>query len=149
MSRNRTPLLTSRENKDVRKTLLCAERASLRKTRTRWLVLIKAWSEIRGAHQRYFFPSHFDDLISSVLVMLIIHKHSISLLVLLLITPLIVTSTSHYAPRKRVVFNRLDAPINESLLTTNAARMRVGLGPLRPRNLVIPSRAEGEYLCHV
>jgi len=77
--------------------------------------------------------------------MLIIHKHSISLLVLLLITPLI-ASTSHYAPRKRVVFNRLDAPIDESLLTTNAARMRVGLGPLRPKNLVIPSRVEGEYL---
>ncbi|KIM42992.1 hypothetical protein M413DRAFT_443809 [Hebeloma cylindrosporum] len=78
--------------------------------------------------------------------MLIIHTQSIPLLVLLLVTPFVVASTSHYTPRKRVVLNRVlnrvDVPINEGVLTTNAARMRVGLGPIRPRSLDIPSRVK-------
>jgi len=78
--------------------------------------------------------------------MLIIGQPSIPLLVLVLITPFVVASTSHHTPHKRIVLNRLDTPINESLLTTNAARMRVGLGPMRPRNLNIPSRVESEHL---
>ena len=35
-----------------------------------------------------------------------------------------------------------DAQIDVTKLTTNAARMRAGFPPLRPRNLIIPSRIQ-------
>jgi hypothetical protein len=42
-------------------------------------------------------------------------------------------------------FGRGGAPIIDiTKLTTNAARMRAGFPPLKPRNLNIPSRVQGE-----
>ena len=58
-----------------------------------------------GLRSRGLFRLFVLPLIYSVLVMLIIIKHSISLLVLLLITPFVVASTSHHIPHKRIVLN--------------------------------------------